>query len=185
VGHGPYVRANLPDSADPRTFSAVLTWWSDRVEELGYLPARRDLKPEDLPANTLPNMMLAEVIASSDRVRFRLVGSTIVDFNQLDFTGRYLDEIYPSKKIYNFIVGLYQEIRAKRRPIWSVNAVKSPSTGQHFFVHRLMTPLASNGQDVDMVLAVQKFTEIAKAKTTTGSPWFQASDTGEQERIIL
>ena len=185
MGHASSGRAYLPASADPRTFSAVLTWWSDRVEELGCLPARRDLKPEDLPAKALPNILLAEFIGSPDRVRFRLVGSTIVDFNQIDFTGRYLDEIYPSKKIYNFVVGLYQEIRAKRRPIWSVNAVKSPSTGQHFFVHRLMAPLASNGQDVDMVLAVQKFTEVAKAKTVTGSPWFQASDTGEQERIIL
>jgi hypothetical protein len=185
VGHGAYVRAELPDSADPKTFNAVLTWWSDRVEELGYLPGRRDLKPEDLPAKALPNIMLAEFIGSSDRVRFRLVGSAIVDFNQIDFTGRYLDEIYPSKQVFNFVVGLYQELKAKRRPIWSVNAVKSPSTGQHFFVHRLMAPLATNGHEVDMVLAVQKFSEVTKAKPVTGSPWFQASDTGEQERVVL
>ena len=181
----PTVRASLPESANSAAFAGIFGWWTHERERLGHLPARANLRPEDLPPKSLPNIIITEYTQNPDRLRFRLIGSALVNFNQRDFTGKYLDEVYPSKKILSYIYGLYAEINATRRPLWTVNTIKHPRTSQDVVVRRLMTPLAANGVDVDMCVALQTFEMLSTAHASFENPWFHSPDAGEKERQTL
>src|SRR5690606_7103695 len=57
------------------------------------MPRRADLDPAAIGAELLPYVALADAEPSPFRVRYRLVGTKMVQYSRIDFTGRYLDEL--------------------------------------------------------------------------------------------
>src|SRR3546814_6836670 len=57
------------------------------------MPQRSDIDPLHLPASVWPNLLLAEPVAGSSAMRYRLVGSAHVERYTFDFTGRTTTEI--------------------------------------------------------------------------------------------
>lgn len=65
-------------------------WWL--AHRNGDIPDRASLDPVDF-THLLPNILLSEAEHQPFRVRFRLVGTKIVEAIGLDITGQFLDEL--------------------------------------------------------------------------------------------
>jgi hypothetical protein len=68
------------------------SYWRSRGAAAGGLPTRAQVDPVDL-RSLLPNLFIVEVETDPPRFRYRLVGTAVVEYNQLEFTGRYLGSI--------------------------------------------------------------------------------------------
>ncbi len=71
-------------------------WWvAHGVDPHGVprgIPDRSAFDPTRCP-HLLPNMIIAEAETDPFRIRYRLVGTRIADVLNIDFTGRYLDQL--------------------------------------------------------------------------------------------
>ncbi len=80
------------------------------------MPAPADIDPTEIP-QLLPSIVIAEYVGTPVRVRYRLVGTSQVYYNGLDFTGLHLDEI--DFGIENEFVRLVHEtLRATAAPVF-------------------------------------------------------------------
>lgn len=84
-------RLDLSQLESPRILRFHDYWKARRTTER-LVPLRADLDPTDL-RELLPNLIIIEVEQQPMRFRYRLVGTRVVDFNKLDFTGLYLGSI--------------------------------------------------------------------------------------------
>jgi len=67
-------------------------YWNSKRAGLDAVPLRADFDPAHL-RELLPNIVVMEVERNPQRFRYRLVGTRVVEFNSLDFTGLYLGTI--------------------------------------------------------------------------------------------
>ncbi len=65
----------------------------ERARGARAMPARADIDPAEIGAELLPYVMIADFESDPFRVRFRLVGTRLVQSASRDFTGRCLDEM--------------------------------------------------------------------------------------------
>jgi hypothetical protein len=177
--------ARLPDGGDPAIFAPAVDWWNTTVAARGRLPARADLRPEDLGGRTLPHVLLVDVGDAGARMRFRLMGSAHVAFNQVDLSGRDFDTIYPEGGTLDYVRGLYRNMCATRRPLWSVNEVRHFRTGLPIVIRRLMLPMATDGSVVDLCLGVQTIHRPPDRGVDAVNPWHVARSIIEHERRLL
>ncbi|HEX6118133.1 MAG TPA: PAS domain-containing protein [Dongiaceae bacterium] len=64
-------------------------YWRGKLAAPNVLPLRTGFDPADL-RELLPNLVIIHVEREPLRFRYRLVGTRVVEFNALEFTGRYL-----------------------------------------------------------------------------------------------
>ena len=69
---------------------ALYRYWQSKCHE-GLLPSRAAIDPTEIP-QLLPYLVIAEIEASPLRVRYRLVGTQVVEDHGSDFTNRYLED---------------------------------------------------------------------------------------------
>lgn len=121
----------------------------------GRLPARRDIDPLDIPS-VLPNLALIDVVGAERRLRYRLIGSTLVDAIGHDPTGRFLDEVYPD---FNESPSHHyrDEVARTGRPSYRHGRASLRFSKDFATVERLYLPLAEDGESVDMILSVIAF----------------------------
>jgi hypothetical protein len=62
-----------------------------RSKSAGCLPARQAIDPVEIP-RLLPHLLITDIERDPLRVRYRLVGTRVVEASGADFTNRYLDE---------------------------------------------------------------------------------------------
>lgn len=88
-----------PAHGDLRDF---LAYWQSKCRD-GQLPLRADIDPIDIP-KLLPNVLLIDVIGqpAHDFV-YRLLGTTIVDIDGVDFKGSLLSEMVPTAEAFHHI----------------------------------------------------------------------------------
>ena len=67
------------------------TWWRAHCGD-GGIPDRSAFDPTAFP-RLLPNMIISEAETDPFRIRYRLVGTKVADVLNIDFTGRYLDQL--------------------------------------------------------------------------------------------
>jgi hypothetical protein len=67
-------------------------YWKGKRSAEHAVPLRADVDPAEL-RELLPNIVIIEVEQPPLRFRYRLVGTRVVEFNKLDFTGIYLGTI--------------------------------------------------------------------------------------------
>lgn len=175
----------VPDGADPAIFAPAVDWWNAAVARAGRLPGRSDLRPEDLGARTLPHVLLVDVADGGDRLRFRLMGSAHVVFNQADLSGRSFDTIYGESATFDYVRGLYRDLHAARRPLWSVNEVRHFRTGLPIVLRRLMLPMSTDGVAVDLSLGVQTIHSPPDRSLDMVNPWHVARTIVEHERRLM
>jgi hypothetical protein len=68
------------------------SYWHGKRTMPGAVPLRSDFDPAEA-RELLPNMVIMDVEQEPLRFRYRLVGTRVVEFNNLEFTGRYLGTI--------------------------------------------------------------------------------------------
>jgi hypothetical protein len=122
-------------------------WLAKKGERLA--PARSDISPAEM-RSFLPHVFLLEVVGTPRRFRFRLTGTEVVDRYGEELTGRFLDEI-DLDEVGSEIIGEYERATREVRPVCSRWNYKK-GDGHFLRYERLILPLSTDGQTVDMLL---------------------------------
>ncbi|MFC3229735.1 PAS domain-containing protein [Marinibaculum pumilum] len=138
---------------DPRLGELLAYWRRKRGER--ELPSRSDIRPADLLRH-LPNLVLIDVQAEPLRLRYRLLGTAIVQAMQRDNTGAWYDELYGPDLLEEIYAG-FRWILAHRAPLRTYGRAFYPD--RRFYRYEILNlPLSSDGARVDMVLGELLFT---------------------------
>lgn len=138
---------------DPEVRELIEYWRS--LHPGSTLPGRRHFDPLDNP-HLLQNLWLIDVSREPLRFRFRLIGTALVNFIGRDCTGMWFDEVYENFSDSGLFQCLrrcveYAEPQYRRRPI-IIDA--SPPNIE---AEQVYLPLAADGRNVDMILAMTVF----------------------------
>lgn len=147
------------------TFIEAAAITSARVAELhrywlskcrgGVLPPRSAIDPVEIP-RLLPFLVIAEIESSPMRIRYRLVGTQVVEDNGADFTNLYLEDC--GFAVEPLLRECYRQLVETRAPVFAYyewhkeqlgsakGSVGANETG--FF------PLSSDGTTIDLVISL-------------------------------
>jgi len=126
----------------------LLQLWRRKCGER-KMPARRDFSPLDLRAH-LGWIVLVDVETAPFRLRYRLVGTEIVQRVGRDATGRYLDELY-HPEVYDTAVSAYRRVVAQKCPLRVHGRMRHAEKG-HIAFESLDLPLSADGETVSMIM---------------------------------
>lgn len=116
------------------------------------MPTRADIDPADI-RDLLPNVVMVDV-EQPFRIRYRLVGTRVVEFNRMDFTGRYLDET--RWDLHGRYTRAYRLVCDIKAPAFGLDAwpLAGEMTGRSEIA---ILPLSSDGDVVDRCLTMEDF----------------------------
>ena len=120
----------------------------------GKLPGRKHIDPLEL-ADLLPWVMLIDVVSQASgepRYRIRLKGTEVVALQGSDGTGKFVDEVLTGKEGPAIIRGLGEILRS-REPQYRRGNIATIGR-EHVPYERVAFPLASDGENVDMLILV-------------------------------
>jgi hypothetical protein len=142
-------------SCDPRIAEAIAYWRRIRPGS-GLLPGRQHFDPGAIP-RLMPYLGIADVVRTPEpRFRVRAIGTRLTDTFGAGVVGRYIDELTPGFETTRAGQD-YIRVVSERVPIW-YRGQQSIRVGKSFLpVERLFLPLATDGETVDMLLAVFVF----------------------------
>jgi hypothetical protein len=104
-----------------RATRRLFDYWVAETGQRGQFH-RTDLDPAAI-ADILPFIILGDIEVTPFRVRFRLVGTSVVEFSRLDFSGKYLDDlIYGARDSVDWS-DCYRHVHAARAPIIGNNQI--------------------------------------------------------------
>jgi hypothetical protein len=146
----------LPPEATEAEFRELLAYWQSKLLP-GRLPGRQHIDPTELQPRHLSQLLLLEVIEPAvprlrRRYRFRLAGTGFAAIVGRDVTGRYYDEIGGSERVAP-VSKAFDLVVERRVPVFLSDRL-GIATREHNWMKRLGLPLARNGVEVDMILAV-------------------------------
>ncbi|MEH6630445.1 MAG: PAS domain-containing protein [Halopseudomonas aestusnigri] len=135
---------------DTKTRALYEYWLSIHPSE-NMLPGRQHMDPIDIP-QLLSNVWLVDIARNPVRFKFRLFGTAHAIAMEQDHTGDWIDEVYPDftlSSTFPDYMKLYENgIPSHRRGPASFHIP------DYKMIERIMLPLARNGSDVDMILAL-------------------------------
>jgi hypothetical protein len=134
-------------AAWPMLKSALDYWNRKRGDRL--MPVRRDIEPTEIPA-LLPHVQLVELVG--DRLRYRLIGTALVEAYGENWTGKYIDETFTGNR-RRFLEESYRRVRHERAPVLVRNLFVSKS-GIKMEAARVNTPLSEDGSRVSQFFVV-------------------------------
>jgi hypothetical protein len=134
--------------ADP-DMAALYDYWLARRGDR-RMPSRRDIDPVDLPRQ-LPNLMLIDVEQPGPHLRYRLIGTRVVEASAENRTGEYFDNVAFFAK-NPVVMQQYLRVVETGMPVLSLEPFKNFVSGSDYQAERLLLPLSSDGQTVDMLL---------------------------------
>ena len=147
--------ADVPEllAKDPILGALYLYWNGSRGDR--RVPDRSDIDPIALGPKLLPHVGLMDIVDGGARVRYRLLGTAIVERWGADPTGKFMDEVM-SGSYTEYIHGLYREVVRARAPVYSESVFRWDVDG---FVRtrRLYLPLTHGGNEIVMALIGQVF----------------------------
>jgi hypothetical protein len=139
---------------------ALFEYWRSIAPGPGQLPGRAALDPLAI-APLLPNVMLIDVVGQPPRFRYRLIGTRMVDALGRDLTGQWLDEAHRRPDGSQPVFPSYMRVATEGLHDWRRGA-------PHFAgyidrcreLERVFLPLAADGRNVDMILAINVFFDV-------------------------
>ncbi len=132
-------------------------YWQKKHPSAGFLPSRACMDPLDIPA-LLPWLILFELGERPEDVRYRLIGTKVVERIGKDLTGCRVAEGYWGEQSRE-IVERYWRVAQTRLPEFSLRRVRGADGNWHEYEF-LLLPLASDGVTVDMLLAGVGFLDL-------------------------
>jgi hypothetical protein len=100
---------------------ALFGYWR-RLQATGK-PTRGSLDPLEMKPY-LANLLTGNVEADPFRVLYKLVGTTVAEYSQSDFSNRYLDELEYSGRDDVDWEGCYRVLHATRKPVFGECSLK-------------------------------------------------------------
>jgi hypothetical protein len=132
----------------------LFTYWQHQCDSRGgRLPRRADIAPDQVK-DLLPNIIIVDVERDPMRFRYRLVGTRVVEYNGLEFTGRYLGEIGWAEE--QDLVDSYATVVNGRRPVFGALAW-GLTTGRAGRCEYARLPLSEDGEVVSQILAMEDY----------------------------
>lgn len=128
-------------------------YWVTRRGAERAVPLRATLDPTDL-RELLPNIVVIEVEQSPLRFRYRLVGTRVVEFNKLDFTGLYLGSVGWDEE--QQIVDACADVVALRAPLYGFYTwtLRNGTIGKCEFGN---FPFSHDGDSVAQIFVVEDY----------------------------
>lgn len=128
--------------ADDRILLNLAVYWS--AKRAGYpLPPRSAIDPLDMPRRLLPHLALAEPTGRDMEIRFRLVGTELVQRFHRDATGKTSRDLYPDGSDYrSYMEQIYSSVIQRGQPLYIDNTRRFAEEGSGR-VRRLLLPVAS------------------------------------------
>jgi hypothetical protein len=83
------------------TLGALFNYW-EKKRGTRRMPARRDIDPIEMDRRVLPHLMLCELSAHGNLIRFRLVGTSLAKRLGFDPTGQCLADL-PAADYFDFL----------------------------------------------------------------------------------
>lgn len=127
-------------------------WWL--AHSRGNVPDRAGLQPSDFKG-LLPYLLISDVEHEPFRIRYRLVGTKVVEATGLDITGRYLDELVlsdPDEPSMNEYAAAYMD----RRPVAGKSTITLAEDVRFIYEFGLF-PLRLGGTTIDQFVAVEDY----------------------------
>lgn len=144
----------LNNVGDDPVLGPALAYWVHK-RGLRSAPARRDIDALEIPALLLPYLQITEQTEGNGRIRFRLVGTGIVDAYGADPTGKYMDDIYSGERLHR-VEANYRAVCTSHQPVLVINHYLSKPPGSRV-CHRLIMPLADDGVTIRQFLTAIRF----------------------------
>ncbi len=158
--------STLPDPADsllPDNCCAeirqLLAYWR-RIHPDRGLPGRRHFDPIDVPA-LLPHIWMIDVFRDPWQFRFRLAGTAIVDFIEIEATGKWCDEVYrdfANSEAYHSM----HACADTGRPLYRTGKLLSQPDRTYIQAQRLHLPLATDGVTTDIILCMTRYLPLGR-----------------------
>lgn len=116
------------------------------------MPRRADIDPADI-ASLLPQIALVDIEHEPFRIRYRVVGTKLVEYVGHDFTGLYLDEVKFSRP--GELLMLYRRAALERTPTFRSTNWRGPD-GVIWWVENAILPLSEDDKVVTQCLAIEE-----------------------------
>lgn len=134
------------------TLRQLYDYWLNRRDGRP-VPLRQSIDPVAIP-KLLPHLILVERAEGGD-LRYRLVGTRIVDAHGVDYTGWLLSRLARGEAL-TLAHQLYAPVMGEGVPVYSEGPFQWPG-GEYRWTRRLHLPLSLDGAGVDMALVGQVF----------------------------
>jgi hypothetical protein len=146
----------------PRVARLYRYWLS--IHPAAGLPGRQHFDPVDVP-ELLPGIWLLDVQHTPFRLRYRLVGTAIVEAVGREVTGRWLDEAHPHLHDMPGFFDRYRRAAEQKQPEWRRGKPRIWAHRDFGEIENLLVPLAADGITVDILIA---YTVLYRPDGTTG-----------------
>ena len=147
--------ASFLDQLDDDKLRALYLYWQDMRGD-HRAPPYRSFDPVAIP-QVLANILVTDVVTAEDgarRYRYRLCGTEVEENFGCPMGGKFIDELM-SGEYLDYISGLYDRVVEGKTPVFSQSSYGDFDRGLH--TKRLMLPMTSDGETIDIVLSIQTF----------------------------
>lgn len=129
----------------------LFEYWQSKATP-SRLPGRADIDPVEM-RNLLPRLALIDVVHGHGKLdfRYRLTGTEIVERAGRDPTGKSFQELY-SGDYLETAIATYRQVVETGKPILSERTFPLVPGREFLRYDRLILPLASDGETVDMII---------------------------------
>jgi hypothetical protein len=126
---------------DDRILLNLAAYWSAKRGQ-HPMPARSAIDPLDMPRRLLPHLALVEPTGQDREIRFRLVGTELVQRFGRDSTGKTSTELYGGSDYLGHLEGIYGAVFADAQPLF-VESIRAWREDGHGRMRRLLLPVAA------------------------------------------
>jgi hypothetical protein len=174
----------LPPEASEAEFRELLTYWQSKLLP-GRLPGRQHIDPTELQPRHLSQLLLLDVVEGAApqprrRYRFRVAGTGFATITGHDVTGLYYDEVGAPERS-GPVIKAFDLVVDCKAPVFLSSRLSVPSQ-DYVWVKRLGLPLAQDGQNVDMILAIWLAERRSVPDLARGQPGREAGEPMVLER---
>jgi hypothetical protein len=137
----------------------LFDYWSEKKGER-KLPRRSDIDPIELPTKFWPHLLLQDVYFENSAVRFRyrFVGQHFQDQIGRCVTWTYSDiALAPLESYARYVIELFSDSVRAEAPLYSENIFTPTLQRATTLTRRLILPLSSDDEVVNMVLSGHVF----------------------------
>lgn len=150
------VNEPLPQIASGNLRRLFAYWDRLRAGRIG--PSWAEIDPAEIKA-LLPHIIVAEFQWNPFDIRFRLVGTMIVEAYGEDFMGRNLRNVEPTGGV-DLWLGLYARLAKERLPLYGRYSLSSDYV-QTQYVDAGIFPLSADGMKVDKAIELEDWSQAA------------------------
>jgi hypothetical protein len=135
-----------------RKLARLYEQWLEMHPAPDLLPGRQHFNPGDV-ADLMPLIWALEVHHDPLRFRYCLVGEIHAKAMQRELNGLWMHEAH-AEFIKSHLYRHYVNLVNQRQPSYRKGRARYRAAPELFDMERVMLPMAANGRDVDMVLAL-------------------------------